>query len=278
MASENIGSLTDCYVTLDNGKKALAVAGGGKDLNVAVQDQTTDPLIFRFNKITNSTTLASAITLFDRQITLADATGVAAGSYLIIFNKTLNKSMTCSVVGIGSSPIIDIDRPADYAFPSGSDVDITIVSMNQNGTLAEQVFGIRGADRPNSIPISIDINELRLFAITATVPTLVDFGDLTALTNGILIRKRISGGYKNIENPKSNSEILGAFGNWTPYIGTNPGIGINGFVGILKFNGQNNHGVAIRLDPGDDIEIVFNENLTGLTLFESVVIGHVVED
>lgn len=257
------------------GKILVGEVDNSRDTNT--QDQTSDPIILRFNKITNSTFLASDITLHDRQIAVSDATGISVGSYLILYNNTSGKVMPCVVTDIAGSPTLLIDRPADFAFPAiGTTVDVTVTSMSQDGLSSEQTFGIRGPENPDAVDVALDINEIRLFCITDTVPVLNDFGDLPALINGILIRSR-NGGYKNIANIKTNAEILGAFGSWEPYIGSNPGIGVNGFVAVLKINGQANHGVAKRLNKGDDIEIVFNEDLSDLILFEAVAIGHVVE-
>ena len=216
-----------------NTRVTVASPGGivksGLEIDVFLQDQTSDSIILRFNKITNSTTLASDIALHDRSITLASATGVSVGSYLILFNNTAGKVMPCVVTSIAGSPTFAIDRPADYAFPAGTNVDVTIVSMNQNGASAEQVFGLRGPAQPTAVDVSLDINEIRLFCIASSAVDLQHFGDLTALTNGVLVRSR-NGGYKNIANMKTNAEILGAFGNWVPYQATNPAQGVDGFV------------------------------------------------
>jgi len=256
------------------------IGAGRESYDTYIQDQTTDPIILRFNKITNSTTLAADIALHARQITLSDATGVSVGSYLILFNNTVGKVMPCVVTDITGSPTVLIDRPSDYAFPAGTNVDVTVVSMAQNGTLAEQVFGLRGPAQPTAVAVDLDINEIRLFCIATTAVDLELFGNITALTNGLLVRSR-NGGYKNIATMKSNAEILGAFGNWTPYTATNPAQGVDGFVAKLTFNGQNNHGVAKRLGPGEDLELVFDEDFTAFAppnaLLEAVAIGHVVQ-
>lgn len=252
-------------------------------IDAYIQDQTSDPIILRFNKITNSTTLAADIALFDRSIEVVSTTGIVAptasapGSYLILYSASAGKVMPCSVKAINGN-IIDIDRPADFAFLTGTIVDVTTVSMNIDSSANEEIFGLRGPEDPSAVGASLDINELRLLCITDTVPTLEEFADLGAnLENAITIRSR-NGGYKNIAAFKSNAEILGAFGNWIPYIGTNPGIGVNGFVATLTFNGQDKHGVTKRLDPGDDLEIVLKSSLQSILLFEAVAIGHVVVD
>jgi hypothetical protein len=245
--------------------------------DVYIQDQTSDPLIIRFNKITNSTNLAEDIALFDRTIVVSDATGISVGSYLILFNADSGNVMPCVVLDITNSPELIIDRPADYAFPSETDVDVTEVLINTDGSSVEQVFGVRGPSKPNAVGVSLDVNQIRLLCITADSVDLSLFGDLEALTSGLLIRTRKSGEYMNLLSAKTNGEILGAFGNWVPYSAANPAQGVDGFSAILTINGQDHHGVAIRLDPGDDIEIVNNENLGGLVLLEAVAIVHIVD-
>jgi len=44
MAGENLGSLKDCYVTQENGKKALAVTGGGQALDTNNVDVNGNPI------------------------------------------------------------------------------------------------------------------------------------------------------------------------------------------------------------------------------------------
>lgn len=242
-------------------------------------DRTNDSLVMRFNKITNSTTLASAASIFDRTVEVFDPTGISVGSYLIIFNASAVRVFNCVVTDLSLSPVLGIDRPVDFAFPAGSNLDVTTTYMNIDGSISEQVFGVRGPYAPTAIPEAVNLNALRLACIADTANVdLNHFGDLAALTNGMLLRKRVGADeYRNIFTVKSNGEILTAFGSWTPYLETNPVQGVNGFIATLHINGDENHGVAEHLGPGDDLELVFNEDLSGLLLLEAVAIVHDTE-
>lgn len=279
MASENIGSLTDCYVTLDNGKKALAVAGGGKALNAAIQDQTTPSVIVKFNKIENSTTLSVAGTKGDTAITVTDPTGFAVNKYIIIFSVADSRYYFGYATDVTGS-VVTLDSPLDFDFPIGSNVDSSISNMNANGSLVSpQIFGIRGAEGGNPVQLSVDITRVIMVCIATSAVDLDKFANLTSLTNGVVMRRvRSDGRIDNVFNVKSNLEIAGILFDYTPYAATNPVQGIDGFVCRLTFAGQEKIGVVKRLEPGDDLQVLIQDNLSTITLLEMIAEGHVVED
>ena len=75
---------------------------------VAVQDQTTNPIIEEFNKVTNQTTLASEASRDATSITVSSATGISVGSHIVLFSATTGRFMSCKAVSIASSPSIAI--------------------------------------------------------------------------------------------------------------------------------------------------------------------------
>ena len=64
--------------------------------------------------------------------------------------------------------------------------------------------------------------------------------------------------------------------DWTPYLATNPQQGQDGFLFRLTFAGMNKLGVAIRLNPGEDLQFLVQDDLSGITVLEVTAEGHVV--
>lgn len=279
MAEENLGSLSDCYVIQENGKKALAVTGGGQALDVALQDQTTDAIIVYFNQVHNSTALAVAvpdITTDPRIIVVDSATGIVIGSYIILFDPASVRFSTFFVTAVNGVNIT-LDSPIDFEYPIGTFVDVAIVDMSVNGSVTPQVFGLRGVGTPPGIEVSFDVTRIIFTCIAASPISLSLFADLSALTNGLLLRSR-NARIKNIFNIKDNREIQGLMFDFTPSVATNPAQGEDGFVSRLTFAGQNKIGVAIRLPIGEDLEIWVQDNILGITSFRIRAEGHIVED
>lgn len=279
MAEENLGSLTDAYVIQENGKLALAVTGGGQALDVALQDQTTDPIIAYFNQVHNSTTLAVAVpdvSTDPRIIVVASATGIVIGSYIILFDPASTRFSTFFVTAVNGVNIT-LDTPVDFEYPIGTSVDVAIVDMSVNGSVTPQVFGLRGTGAPPGIELSFDVTRIIISCIAASPVDLSLFADITALTNGLMMRSR-NARTKNIFNVKDNREMAGIMFDFAVTSALNPAQGEDGFIGRLTFGGQNKLGVVIRLPIGDDLEVWVQDNLTAITDFRIIAEGHIVED
>lgn len=279
MAEENLGSLTDCFVIQENGKKAVAVSGGGQALDVALQDQTTDAIIVYFNQVHDSTTLAAAvpdITTEPRIIVVASATGIVIGSYIILFDPASVRFSTFFVTAVNGVNIT-LDSPIDFEYPIGTFVDVAIVDMSVNGSVTPEVFGLRGVGVPPGIDLSFDVTRLIFTCIAASPVSSSLFADIAALTNGLLLRSR-NERVKNIFNVKDNREIQGLMFDFTPSVATNPAQGEDGFVGRLTFAGNHKIGVAIRLPIGEDLETWVQDNLLGITDLRIIAEGHIAED
>jgi len=101
------------------------------------------------------------------------------------------------------------------------------------------------------------------------------FGGGSALTNGIVLRAN-NGDMTNIWNVKSNGEIaLLAFD--AQYADKAPA-GLNGFRFRNTYGGQSKHGVVIRLGFSEKLELLVQDDLTGLDGFTMMAQGHVVTD
>lgn len=247
-----------------------------------LRDRTTRPIIAKFNRVTNSTTLASNASLEDTTITVTSATGIVVGSYIILFNPTEIKFGFATVTSIAGSPVITLDTRLDFAFPAGTFVDIGITNLaTAIGTLADPIiFGLRGTGAPPGVDLDVNLTRI-FFTLVANSPVdLTTFGNLARLINGLALRRR-NDVYENIFNVKDNGELAGLLYDMDVSTATNPAQGQDGYISRLTFT---RIGVAVQLPVGDDLELLVQDDLntaqTGdsITLFEAVAEGYITEE
>lgn len=242
-------------------------------VDVNLQDQTTKPIVAYFSLVENETTLNVDSAIDDRTITVTDPTGFTAGKYISLFSVPDNRFMLAVVVSVLGS-VVTLDTPLDFAFPTGTFATVGIRNMNQNGSVTPVIFGLRNTEE--AIGATFDITRIMFSCLTATACDYSLFGDLTALAKGLVLRKK-DGIYQNIFNAKTNGELANLMYDFEILQATNPVQGQDGFKGRLTFAGQNKMGVAIRLAPGEDLQLIIQDDLTGLTRLEIIAEGHEVE-
>lgn len=273
---ENSVAYGDSFLDVTNGYD------GGLDVNI--QDQTTRPIIAKFNRVTNSTTLATNANREDTTITVTSSTGIVVGSYIILFNPDAVKFGFATVTDIGGAPDIVLDTPLDFAFTAGTFVDVSITDLSTAiGSLASPItFGLRGTGAPPGIDLDVDITRIIFTCVASSPVDLTTFCNLLRLVNGLVLRRR-NDVYENIFNVKDNGELAGILYDFDVSTATNPAQGEDGFVARLTFAGSSKIGVAIRLPIGDDLELLVQDDLvtaqsgSTITLLEVVAEGHIVE-
>ena len=246
---------------------------------IQLSDQTTPAVIAKFSQVTNQTTLSVAGNIGDTTITLTSPTGAVDGKYITLFNPISVRFSLFNQVGAAAGSVITLDTPLDFAYPVGTYIDIGITNMAVSGSLiAPEIFGLRGGGAPPGIKLDFDITRLLITCLTTTAPDLDEFGNIAALTNGFVCRRR-NADFFNIFNVKDNIGFAGIMYDWTPLSAL--GAGQNGFYARLTFAGQNKIGVAQRLSTGEDMEILVQDDLTtgtpNITRLEIVAEGHIVD-
>lgn len=244
---------------------------------VNIQDQTTPPFNLFFVETTANppTTLTLAVVLPPASpptITVASAAGLVAGtSYLGIFDPSGRYYFGTVLSILGN--VLTMDTPLDFAFPIGSNVVELSNKLNVNATLSSpRVFELRGAAQG----IVIDVTRILIAIGTATPPAIDEFGDLPALTNGIVLRKRSNGSYQNIWNIKTNLGFAAVAYDVQDF--SSVGTGGDGLIVRYTFAGQDKHGVAVRLGVNEALELVVQDALSGLLRFNIIGEGHEVTD
>lgn len=249
-------------------------ANGGVPVNL--QDQTTKPIVTKFNQVHNSTELDEAGVIFSYDIEVVANTGIVVGSYIIIFDTASTRFMFANALAINGTTIT-LDTPLDFAYPAGTFVDVATTNLNVNGAVTPQVFGLRGTGVPPGVGVTGDITRIIFSCITDTAIDLSKFADIAKLTRGLVLRRR-NGTTENLFNVKSNREIAGIMYDFAEYSADNPVQGVDGFASRLTFAGQNKIGVAIRIAPGEDLELVVQDDLRAITTLEIIAEGHIVSD
>lgn len=263
----------------DRATKHLKMGGTGTEADpfvpvqdVALQDQTTPPIIMPFHRDTNSTTLAADGVIGQRTFTVADPTGFTVGKDFSVFCIPGSRFYRGEITGVAGS-VITVDSPIDFVYLSGDQATASDSHITANGSVTPVVYRLRSA--PPGLPLVGDITRLIFVMDTTEAPDLDKFGDLTLLTNGIVVRKKVNGGgYQNIFNAKSNGDLAKIMYDLDFFDALK--FGNHGVKGRLTFGGQNKIGVVIRLEDQDDLELIVQDDLSTLVDFQVIAEGHVV--
>jgi hypothetical protein len=247
-------------------------SNGGVPTNV--QDQTSRPIDLYFITPDGTPTTTSATSdKGDRTITLTSTSGFTDGQYLGIFQGT-GAFYFGTQIGAPVGSVITIDSPLDFDVISGANVVPVSRELNVDGSSTPVVFDIRGPATANGTQM-IDITRVIITMFTGTAPTFGTFGDISALTNGVVLRRN-NGVTENIWNVKTNGDFASLAYDFTIY--TALGVGQDGFACRQTFSGQDKHGVAIRLGSGDMLDFIVQDDLTDLDQFRIIAQGHYVTD
>jgi len=241
-------------------------------LDVNIQDQTSPILLVPFHNTAITNSLAVATAIDDMTLTVADGTNFVAEQYLTVYNEAGGRWYQGRILSVATN-VITVDTPSDFAYQIGDSVSAGSTNLNVDGSVTPQHFTIRAPDP--GIPIVGDITRIILIMETDLISEWNKFGDQTALTNGLVLRKT-DGTYQNIFNAKSNSELAAVMYDLDFLDAAR--FGVYGVKGRLSFGGQNKIGVVIRLEAGEDLELIVQDDLTGLTRLTVIAEGHVVVD
>lgn len=244
---------------------------GASSKDVNVQDQTSPAIIAYMSSLEEETALTTTVAIDDYDITVDDATGFTIGKYVSIFNVAANRFYLGTVLSTSGNPVT-LDTPMDFAYTSGSFVTAGERNMNTDGSSTPVIFGLRNTDV--AIGASFDITRLIFTCLADTTVDLSKFGDIVGgLTNGMVLR-RVDGVTRNLFNVKTNSDLANIMLDFD--IQAAQGNQQDGFIARITFAGQNKMGVSLRLAPGEDIQMLNQDNLTTLGFFGVVAEGHEV--
>jgi hypothetical protein len=248
------------------GKPASIEANGGVAVNL--QDQHSEFISAKLCKTIAAVTLSSGMTLGTRTVNLVAGHGAIVGEMM---NFKQAGRLTQAKVLVVAGNVITIDSPIDYAYTTAATVVRTSAEMNVNGAVTPVEFTV-------TPPAGIvwDITKITVHIEDNAAMDDGTFGGIVALTNGVVMQHR-NGIYKHILNAKTNGE-LAEIARMMEYVAKPPsGTGYSANF-WYAFAGQNEFGITLRLDgtTGDTIVMIIQDDLTTLSAFRVVVMGHVV--
>jgi len=216
-----------------------------------------------------STTLAVATAIGDTSITVVSSTGIVAGDYLQFVSASYIESTYTKVLSVVGN-VININRPIGSIHPIGETIAKIIIDIsNSAGSIvAPQSYKINPA--PGQV---WHIERLSLQMSHASAGYIDSFGGIAALTNGCIIRKYNSDGtYSTFTVWQSNADIFTDFTN-IQFVDRAGGGTTYGTLGVGSFA---DIGVTVKLDGtlGEYLEILIQDNITALTLFQLKAQGH----
>ena len=144
-----------------------------------------------------------------------------------------------------------------------------ITDMAVNGSVTTQVFQIGPVFGASTS--TIDITRVMGHMLDSTAMDDGKFGGITALTNGIVLRKN-DGVISNLWNVKTNADLTLICDDFN-YSEKAPG-GQFGANFKNTYAGQGAHGVVLELLPGEYLELLVQDDLTGLDEFTMMAQGH----
>lgn len=211
-----------------------------------------------------STTFASNAAIGATAIVVTSAVGIAIGDELELNNTVapLEFPIVTNVVGT----TVTLDRPLSYAYTAGQAVKEITSALNVLGTLGAPV-----SFTYHPIGSITHIVRITLSLTHGTAGDLGLFGNLAALTNGVILRGYIAGVFYTFANWKSNANIKSDV--FDVEFDTRSGGGTFGTSARGSFVEL---GTVVALDPeaGDYLELLIQDNLTGLTTFKAKAQGH----
>lgn len=240
---------------------------------VTLQDSTTPSVIWPANKVIVSSTLASAVAIDDRTCTVVSAAGMTVGDLLIVTSTIGDRYFKARITVIATNTLT-LSVPFDYAFEAGQQASATTTNLAVDGSSTPQIFSLRAAEPVAGLNVTVDIVRIMMYCTTPSAVDLAKFGHLTALTNGLLLR-RIDGTYQNIADYRSNGEIAGVMYDWAPYAATNPTQGQDGFAARLTFGSQGKMGTVHRVGPNEDIQGIVQDDLSTIIELQIIFEGSV---
>lgn len=264
--------LRNIFITdATTGQTAAVEQNGG--LAVNIQDQHSLALDLKFIQAQGSPTmLSSSIAPDDLTIDVDSTVGFVSGNTVGIFSTT-GIFYFGTQIGAPAGSTITLDTPIDKAFAAGDNVITAVSDMAVNGAATTQIFQIGPVG--GATAVEIDITRFMGYLQDGTAMDDAKFGGITALTNGIVLRIN-DGAMQNLWNAKSNADLALLTFDFM-YTDKAPA-GSFGARFRNSYAGPEKHGVTIRLAPGDILELLIQDNLTGLEQFKMMAQGHVVTD
>lgn len=203
--------------------------------------------------------------------TLTMSTGHTFTANDEIFIASVNRVFYAIVLSVATN-VLTLDRPIDYVFSTTSTIVLEVTTnMNVNGSVTPQIFSIETSALSTDI---IHINGYRLSMLDGSAMDDSTFGGITALTRGLVFRKISADGSHFVYwSAKTNGELSLLIDNMQYSSKAPTGkYGVSFESKLLESNG-----VSIELLPGEELQAIVQDDLTGLDSIKVLFYGHILK-
>ncbi len=242
-------------------------------LAVNIQDQTTRLFDIPLNQVLDNTSYSISTTpiINSYDIELNSTVGLSTGDKIAFLEQNGIQQIYFGQIISISVNTITLNSPVPYNFTPTSTIVFTFDNqLNVDGSTNVQTFSLC-----NFFNEPVDITRI-IFTCTDNVEMHDGlFCGAAALTRGIEFRKLTNDGYYiNYFNVKNNAK-WGLLAYDTKYTDKGkPPDDTYGFSTRLTFGGQNKHGVVIRLEPMECIEVLIQDDQTDISSASLIAEGH----
>lgn len=218
-----------------------------------------------------STTPTAAISPGDTSFTLTSAVGFATGDSLLI-TEGLNSEIHLPKITDLTGAVATLDGPIDLPYTTAAEISLVKVEMRDTvGSLASPVSYIV---RPHT-GVVWHLTRLNFAMVHNSAGDDSLFGNIPALTNGIVIRKVSNGIFTTLTNWKSNQDIKEDM--FDVKYSDKAGPGLFGTSGRWSFKQRTQTVVRLNGTLNDELEILVQDDLQGLISFHINMQGHIDE-
>lgn len=249
-----------------------------KNIDVYIQDRTTEIIDLHFSKEIQQISIVTDTAIGDTTVTISSlAEPTNANTICFKEGNAFYQGTILSHEANGDNWDIVLDTPLDYAYTTATDCSKeALINLAVNGAITPQIFIIS----PKGLTAGVKWDITRILGVITDDATMDDgkFGGVSALTNGIVIRK-VDGTYKNIFNAKTNGDLAVHMYDLTYIPATLGPAGRESVRFRRTFAGQEKAGVVIRLDASaeDELQCIIQDDLTALVDFTLIAQGHIVD-
>lgn len=251
-----------------------AISNQSTNPNVIVREPKTTPLDLRLVVVISSdTNIATPPIVGGYDIELEAGHGFSAGDNIAITEEIAGVArFVTAVVESETLDVLTLTSPIPYGFSVAATVVKYDPDMSVNGAVTPVVYGLT-----NNNTTSVHVTRITTSITTTSEMDDSLFGDIDELSRGIVFRKKhLDGSYQYYFTAKNNGQI-GLFAGGDKEYADKAPAGYHGMTARISYAGASKRGVVIELKTGESIEMLIQDDLSGLNSFNVLATGHFAE-